>query len=108
MLFRRVFSSTMRPDTGLTIDSPGRVPDIYAPRTPSNFEKELWQRFWEIANNDKVAKEYGVRAIHGDAPYMRMQPAAAIHTAVAPVRDGSSVELPPQPAINHTTHPLRN
>lgn len=74
MLFRRIFSSTMRPETGFSIDSPGQPPDIYAPRAPSPFEKELWQRFWEIANDEKVAKEYGVRAIHGDAPYMRMQP----------------------------------
>ena len=31
-------------------------------------------RFWEVANNETLAKERGVRAIHGDAPYMRMEP----------------------------------
>lgn len=74
MLFRRIFSSTMRPEAGFPIDSPGKEPEIYAPREPSNFEKDLWKRFWEIANDAKVAKGYGVRAIHGDAPYMLMQP----------------------------------
>ena len=32
------------------------------------------KRFWELANDGKLAKEHGVRAIHGDAPYMRLEP----------------------------------
>lgn len=74
MLFRRIFSSTMRPEDGFAIDSPGQAPEIYAVRASSNFEKDLWKRFWQIANDAKLAKDYGVRAIHGDAPYMRMEP----------------------------------
>jgi len=74
MLFRRMFSSTMRPETGFPIDSSGNEPEIYAPREQSSFEKDLWKRFWEIANDAKAAKDSGVRAIHGDAPYMLMQP----------------------------------
>ena len=50
------------------------MPQVYADRqTPSSFEKDLWKRFWELANNEKLAKERGVRAIHGDAPYMRLE-----------------------------------
>ncbi len=75
MLFRRIFSSTMRAEDGFVIDQEGQVPEVYAGRqAPSDFEKELWKRFWELANDEKLAKEHGVRAIHGDAPYMRMEP----------------------------------
>jgi hypothetical protein len=75
MLFRRIFSSTMRAEDGFVIDVAGQPPGIYSERlAPSTFEKELWKRFWELANDDKLAKEHGVRAIHGDAPYMRMEP----------------------------------
>jgi len=75
MLFRRVFSSTMRAEDGFAIDVEGQTPEVYAERrAPSGFEKELWKRFWELANNEKLAKEHGVRAIHGDAPYMRLEP----------------------------------
>jgi hypothetical protein len=75
MLFRRIFSSTMRPEDGFVIDTEGQPPEIYAERqAPSGFEKELWKRFWELANDEKLAKEQGVRAIHGDAPYMRLEP----------------------------------
>ena len=75
MLFRRIFSSAMRAEDGFVIDKEGQPPEIYAEQqAPSGFEKELWKRFWEIANDDKLAKEHGVRAIHGDAPYMHLQP----------------------------------
>ncbi len=75
MLFRRIFSSTMRAEDGFVIDVEGQVPAVYAERqVPSAFEAELWKRFWELANDEKLAKERGVRAIHGDAPYMRLEP----------------------------------
>jgi hypothetical protein len=75
MLFRRIFSSTQRPDDGFIIDRDGKPPEIYAgQQAPTAFEKELWKRFWELANDEKLAKEHGVRAIHGDAPYMRLEP----------------------------------
>jgi len=75
MLFRRVFSNTMRPEDGFVIDREGREPEVYAEgQELSAFEKELWQKFWEIANDERLAKQRGVRAIHGDAPYMRLEP----------------------------------
>ena len=74
MLFRRIFSSTMRAEDGFAIDAVGRAPEVYAGRqAPSEFERDLWKRFWELANNEQLAKERGVRAIHGDAPYMRLE-----------------------------------
>jgi hypothetical protein len=75
MLFRRIFSSTMRAEDGFVIDVEGQAPEVYAGRqAPNGFEKDLWKRFWEVANDEKLAKEQGVRAIHGDAPYMRLEP----------------------------------
>jgi hypothetical protein len=75
MVFRRVFSSTMRAEDGFVIDKEGQVPEVYAERhAASEFEKDIWKRFWELANDEKLAKERGVRAIHGDAPYMRLEP----------------------------------
>lgn len=75
MVFRRVFSSTMRAEDGFVIDKKGQVPEVYAERqATSEFEGEIWKRFWDIANDEKLAKQRGVRAIHGDAPYMRLEP----------------------------------
>ena len=75
MVFRRIFSSTMRAEDGFVIDKEGQVPEVYAERqATSEFEKDLWKRFWDLANDEKLARERGVRAIHGDAPYMRLEP----------------------------------
>jgi hypothetical protein len=75
MLFRRIFSSTMRAEDGFAIDPQGQPPETYAEhQAPTAFEKELWRRFWDLANDEKLAKDHGVRAIHGDAPYMRLEP----------------------------------
>ena len=75
MLFRRIFSSTMRAEDGFVIDVEGQAPEVYAEhQAPTAFERDLWKRFWEVANDEKMAKERGVRAIHGDAPYMRLEP----------------------------------
>jgi hypothetical protein len=75
MVFRRIFSSAMRAEDGFVIDKEGQVPEVYAERKASSeFEKDLWKHFWDLANDEKLAKERGVRAIHGDAPYMRLEP----------------------------------
>jgi hypothetical protein len=75
MLFRRIFSSNQRPEDGVIIDRDGQPPETYAERqAPNGFEKDIWKRFWELANDENLAKQHGVRAIHGDAPYMRLEP----------------------------------
>jgi hypothetical protein len=75
MIFRRVYSNTMKPEEGIVIDPEGRSPEIYAEQSsPNDFERELWKRFWELANNEALARQKGIRAIHGEAPYMRLEP----------------------------------
>jgi len=103
MLFRRIFSSTMRAEDGYVIDTDGQVPQVYADRqAPSSFEKDLWKRFWELANNEKLAKERGVRAIHGDAPYMRLEPDRVYEVCLRSTGEviitPGTLLAPPQPA----------
>jgi len=44
------------------------MPQSYpAERAPTAFERELWARFWELANDPEAARERGVRALHGEA-----------------------------------------
>jgi hypothetical protein len=100
MLFRRIFSNTMRAQDGIVIDAEGQAPGVYSEAGPSDFEKNLWKRFWELANDEKLAKEHGVRAIHGDAPYMRLEPdhiyeVALRSTGEVIITPGTRVVLPP-------------
>lgn len=39
----------------------------------TDFEKKIWGDFWNIANNEMVAEELGIRAAHGQAVSMKMQ-----------------------------------
>ncbi len=75
LLFRRIFTNRVKPDEGYVLDRNGVPPEIYATRSAqSSFERDLWTRFWAVANSDHLAKEAGVKAMHGQAVYGRLAP----------------------------------
>ena len=68
LLFRRIFTDRKRPAEGEVLVKEGQIPQSYAAeRAPTAFERDLWARFWELANNPEEAKRRGVRALHGEA-----------------------------------------
>src|SRR6266436_617461 len=74
LLFRRIFSDRRRPAEGEVLDREGQIPQSYAAeRAPTAFERELWARFWELANDSEEAKRRGVRALHGEAVSTRLR-----------------------------------
>jgi hypothetical protein len=40
----------------------------------SPVERDIWANFWEYANDPAKAKKAGVRAVHGEAPSIRLEP----------------------------------
>ncbi|NUQ62135.1 MAG: hypothetical protein HUU20_06585 [Pirellulales bacterium] len=74
-LFRRVFGETQQPSQGFALDQPKSQPVAYRNGgKPTQFEQELWDRFWDYANNPAMAKSAGVRAAHGEAPSIKLVP----------------------------------
>ena len=74
-LFRRVFGEKQLPSEGFSLDEEGGQPAVYRTGGPmSDFEKELWARFWDYANDPELAREKGVRAAHGEAPSIQLRP----------------------------------
>ncbi len=74
-LFRRVFGEKQLPADGFLLDEEGSQPTVY--RTGgkmSDFEQDLWSRFWDYANDTELAEEKGVRAAHGEAPSIQLRP----------------------------------
>lgn len=68
ILFRRIFSENQQPNEGVSLDEIGMRPQAYARGgAVSEFEKKLWNEFWEFANNPQKAAEMGVRAANGEA-----------------------------------------
>ena len=74
LLFRRIFTDRRRPAEGDVLDREGQMPQTYAAeRAPTAFERELWARFWELANDPEEARKRGVRALHGEAVSTRLR-----------------------------------
>lgn len=74
-LFRRLFGEHQPPDAGFSLDPVGDQPAAYrAGREPSDFEREIWSRFWHYANHPEEASKKGIRAAHGEAPYQKLVP----------------------------------
>ncbi|MCP3920636.1 MAG: hypothetical protein GY711_34350 [bacterium] len=74
-LFRRAFSENQTPEQGIELDSIGIHPLAYSgDDVPDEFYNELWGRFWDYANDPEAAAAKGVRAAHGEAPFVELRP----------------------------------
>lgn len=73
-LFNRIFGEFQKPTEGFCLDEPGRRPGPYARGSVmSEFEKKIWDDFWQIANTPQQAAELGIRALHGDAVSIKVK-----------------------------------
>jgi hypothetical protein len=74
-LFKRVFGEDQKPADGAPLDTAGQQPLAYSgDETPSPLHREIWTRFWDYANDPELASQLGVRAIHGEAPFIETRP----------------------------------
>jgi hypothetical protein len=72
LLFRRAFGDADRPDHGVPLfDAQGIPAELKVDAEPSEFERRLWLRFWELANDPVAAQRERVAAAQGEAPHMK-------------------------------------
>lgn len=73
-ILKRAFSENQPPSKGTALDTPrmhplpGHDDDVGDP-----FYEDLWERFWDYANDPEAAKEKGVRAMHAEAPSIELR-----------------------------------
>ncbi|HEX6961973.1 MAG TPA: hypothetical protein VF175_08915 [Lacipirellula sp.] len=73
-LFQRVFGEHQEPHEGFEIDQVGTAPTSYERGGQmSEFEKRIWRDFWTLANDPEEAAKIGIRAVHADAPSLRVE-----------------------------------
>lgn len=73
-LFQRLFGEYQEPQEGFALDQVGSRPTSYERGGQmSDFEKMIWDDFWEFAGNPEKAAEIGIRAAHADAPSTRVK-----------------------------------
>jgi uncharacterized coiled-coil protein SlyX len=72
-LFRRIYGEAQQPNEGFVLDPVGSQPVRYrSGEKISEFEKEIWARFWDYSNNPAEAERKGIRAAHGEAPFQKV------------------------------------
>jgi hypothetical protein len=75
-LFTRLYGDTQTPANGFPVDDPGQVPAVYRDNDPkvSQFQQELWQNFWRLADDAPYRKEMGVRVAQGEGLWRPFEP----------------------------------
>lgn len=74
VLFRRIFGEMQEPRDGFALDEDGARPAVYGRGGEmSEFEKKIWSDFWEVANSETKQEELGIRAVHGEAPSIKVK-----------------------------------
>lgn len=74
-LFQRIFGDRQSPAQGVLVDEEDRQPRVYqSGNAMTDFERELWRQFWDYARDEEKAKAAGIRAAHGQAVYLAMEP----------------------------------
>lgn len=75
LLFRRAFGDLQRPVDGVPLfraEGNSPIPELaQVDGEPTAFEKEIWTRFWEFANDPKAAEAKGIKIAQGEAPHVK-------------------------------------
>ncbi len=73
-LFRGIHGEYQSPSEAYRLDTVGTRPAAYSRGRPmSDFEKQIWTDFWDIANDRARARENGIRAAHGEEAYTQLR-----------------------------------
>ena len=78
LVFRRAFGDLQKPADGVPLwgrNGASPIPEVaQVDPQPSDFERDLWLRFWDYANDPRRAAEMGIRLAQGEAPHMKVVP----------------------------------
>lgn len=99
LLFRRVFGEHQAPADGFPLDAAGQRPHGYEAAGPeaATFYDDLWRRFWDYALQPEVARQAGVRAMHGEAPFIKLAPGRAYEIELRS-SEGLTIRVVPESA----------
>lgn len=71
-VFKKIYGNDEPASGGFRLDDEGTPPSAYGPSGKlTDFEKQIWDDFWNLANNPERQKELGIRANHGETKYMQ-------------------------------------
>jgi hypothetical protein len=95
-LFRRLYGEFQEPVQGYTLDEANTRPAVYGHGPINEYEREIWTNFWTIANDQQLAAGMGIRAAHGEAVSMQLQPGRKYQVLLR-ASDGLTIRPLPAP-----------
>ena len=74
-VFKSIFGNLDGPEGSQPLDTHSQddYPVVYSDNAKSRFEQQIWGDFWRLANDEQSQQELGIRAIHGQANYLKVQ-----------------------------------
>ncbi|MGN6627855.1 MAG: hypothetical protein ACTHLN_14650 [Tepidisphaeraceae bacterium] len=75
-LFTRIFGDQQTPESAPLLDKPGDVPAFYrdADAKTSQFEQDLWKKFWQLESDKTLQEQSGVRVAVGKGVWGPFEP----------------------------------
>jgi hypothetical protein len=75
-LFTRLYGDSQSPAQAFHVDEPGQAPAVYRDADPkvSEFEQELWQNFWRLADDASYRERSGVKVAQGEGVWRPFEP----------------------------------
>lgn len=111
-LFTKVYGNHQTPAEGFTIDTPGRIPDVYRGADPqaSSFEQSLWQDFWKLYDDKEYRQKMGVRVANGQGVWGDFEP-DKLYTITVESDGGVNITAEPlkgiyREALKRETNPI--
>jgi hypothetical protein len=76
LLFDKIYGDHEGRENGQSLDKPGLPPTVYNDPNPraEKFERELWGRFWQMANDASQRKSAGVDVAYGQSVFLQFKP----------------------------------
>lgn len=76
LLFDKIYGDHEGREVGQSLDTPGVPPQVYDDPNPraEKFERELWGKFWQLANDSSLRKSQGVDVAYGQSVFLQFKP----------------------------------
>lgn len=99
-LFTRLYGETQSPAQGFPVDVPCQVPEVYRDPDPKvqQFQRELWQNFWRLADDAEYRNAMGVRVAQGEGPWRPIEP-DQLYTITLDANGGVNIHAEPLKGI---------
>jgi len=101
--FRRIYGDGQAPTEGISLDRPPE-----SPGDMTEFEKNLWNKFWDLANSPEHAEQLGVQSAQGGGPAVYAKKGTTYHVelrASGGLPNVKAVEQRPDPAATEKAPP---